>query len=67
MTLSDRPAVFSISAAEHKPFDGVNHRAALPSLSRSIQDPLRSKALEIDGEVNSVLKGRNATVQVQPD
>jgi UDP-glucose 4-epimerase len=43
--------------------DGVLHQAALPSVPRSIQDPLTTTAVNVTGTLNVLLAARDAGVQ----
>jgi UDP-glucose 4-epimerase len=43
--------------------DGVFHYAALPSVPRSVQDPLTSHAINVTGTLNVLLSARDAGVQ----
>jgi len=43
--------------------DFVLHQAAMPSVPRSVQDPLRSNAVNIDGTLNLLFEAREARVK----
>ena len=43
--------------------DVVFHQAALPSVSRSVQDPLTSNAINVTGTLNVLLAARDARVR----
>jgi len=43
--------------------DFVLHQAAMPSVPRSVQDPVRSNAVNIDGSLNLLFEAREARVK----
>lgn len=58
-----RRAMKWVSAGREKPVEYVLHQAALGSVPRSIEDPIRTNAYNIDGFLNMLVAARDAGVK----